>query len=156
MVCAAAWASWVSVRSAVRGPGWALGHFRSTARFTVPAAILSAVVVVVLRPVWVGLSIGYTVAAVALLAWAAGRRLERLAALGGFDPLDSARRGAIVLAARRALILGGAVLIGVAGLLLQAGGGPSTWILAAVGGVVSVNGLAIGSGQRDQATVRDG
>jgi hypothetical protein len=144
VVAAAGWASYVSVRSAALGPGWAVGHM-ARARFVVLVLVAIGLVVALLaRPVWVGVVVVYVPLAILVLMWMVRRALVRLDGVGGFEPLDGVVGDRVLDRARSAMVVGAGVLVGLGGLGLTAGIGPVAWVMAAVGAVMALNGLLIG------------
>lgn len=111
---AVGWGAVLSVRSATRGPAWALAHLTAAGPWMVLALIVGAAVTVGVRPPWAGLGVTYVVGVVWWLTTMLRRSLIRLEAAGGFGDVPLARRVAILRRARRLLGLGGAALVVVA------------------------------------------
>jgi hypothetical protein len=143
VVLAAGWASMVSVRSAALGPRWTLVHL-GRARWGVAVAVaIGLLVAMAVRPLWVGLVAVYTPTAVAVLVWLMRRNLQRFERAGGLEPLPAEAAAAVVVRARRSLVVGGGVLVGLGGVGLASGMGAVGWVVAAVGVTVAGNGLVL-------------
>jgi len=133
---AVAWGALLSVRSARRGPAWALAHVRRAGPLFAGLAVAGLTVTLVLRPRWVGASLTYTAVVVWVLAVALRRSLARVEREVGFGQVPAERRGWLLERARWVFFAGGAVLavtavladgtarwggIGLAGLLVLTG-----------------------------------
>lgn len=142
-----AWGSSVSIRSAARGPRWALDHVASVRPFIVGGVATGLFLTVVIRPLWVGLAVLYVALTVVLLAAMLRRALLRLEAAGGLEELPLARRQHIVRRARSLILGAGLVLaaVGVGGTL--AGAGAVGWIPAVLG--VTLIGTAVSLSAED-------
>ncbi len=143
MVLAAGWASMVSVRSAALGPRWTLVHLGRARWAAAVAVAIGLLVAVAVRPLWVGLVAVYVPIAVAVLIWMMRRNLERFERVGGLEPLPAEAVAVVVARARRSLVVGGGVLVGLGGVGLATGTGTVAWVVAAVGATVAGNGLII-------------
>jgi hypothetical protein len=141
VVLAAGWASMVSVRSAALGPRWTLNHLGRARWGALVATAAGVLVAIVVRPLWLGLVAVYVPAALVALTFMMRRNLQRLDRAGGLEPLPADRAAAVVDRARRSLVVGGGVLVGLAGVGLVAGTGGVAWVVAAVGVTVAGNGL---------------
>jgi hypothetical protein len=142
-VVAVGWGANLSVRSATRGPEWALQHL-SRLRRVWPALIgVGVVSLVMFRPIWVGLSLIYIVATVWFLSASLLRNLRRIQDLDGFVDIGDERRARIVSKARRYLIAGG-VLIGLLG-AISIGFGVIGWVAILMGLVLVGTALRLGA-----------
>jgi len=149
-VAAVAWGANLSVRSATRGPAWALGHLSEAMRYLVGGFLVGAVVTFLIRPPWAGLAVTYVAAMVWFLATMLRRNLIRVEAAGGFVDVPAERRAQIVTTARRFLYLG-ALLLGAAGLAAGTQSGPAAWVTLAMALVLA--GTAWGlRGAEDEAS----
>jgi hypothetical protein len=147
-ILVSAWGAALSIRSAARGPRWALGHISSIRPVIVGGLGFGLVLLVAVRPAWAGLAVMYVAATALLLSVMLRRGLTRLDALGGLDDLPIERRRAIVQRARR-LILGAGLVLGVLGVGGSvAGVGPVAWIPAALGVTLVVTAIALGADDR--------
>ena len=138
-----AWGSSISIRSAARGPRWALDHLA-----TVRPAVMGGVAVglgltVFVRPLWVGLAVLYVALTVLLLAAMLRRALVKLDEAGGLDDLPIEQRRHIVRRARTLILIAGVVLaaIGTGGTV--AGAGAVAWIPALLGATLVVTALSL-------------
>lgn len=97
----------------------------------------------VVRPLWVGLSVVYVAVSVMFLAVLLRRSLIRLAESGGLEDLPLERRMAIVSRAKRMFAIAGGVLtlIGLAG--IATGAGAIGWITGALGATLVITATAI-------------
>jgi hypothetical protein len=139
----AAWGSSVSVRSAARGPTWALGHLAAVRPWVFGGVLAGLLLTGVVRPLWVGLVVLYVAMTVLFLSTMLRRALVRLEEAGGLDELPIERRREIVGRARRTIAIAGVVIgaIGVGGSL--AGAGPVGWIPAMLGLTLVVTAVAL-------------
>lgn len=119
------WGASVSVRSATRGPAWALQHLRHSSAVVTAGLVLGVVVLAAVRPVWVGLTVFYMAAMAWWLTTSLRRNLERVEA-SGFDEVPTERRRELVARARRWMV-GGAAVIGAVAVFDLAGGGTAAW-----------------------------
>ena len=126
-VAAVAWGANLSVRSAVRGPAWALSHLSGAMRYLVGGFAVGAAITILIRPPWAGLAVTYVAAMVWFLATMLRRNLIRVEAAGGFVEVPAERRAQIVTKARRFLYLGAALLAAV-GLAAGAQSGAAGWV----------------------------
>lgn len=149
MVLVVAWGALVSSRAAVRGPAWALGHLRSVGAVFPIAAIVGAVMVGTVDPVWVGGVVAYLAVMAWWLARAMRRSLAGVEASGGFEALPAASRERIVGKARTGLwvVAGLFALLGV-GVALPAPVRAGVLLMAAM---MAANAVSIG---RSHATHR--
>ena len=99
------WAGYVGVRSSEVGPGWALHHLRSVSPVLLFVTAAGVLMAIWLDPEWVGLAVVY----VGLVTfWINRRVIHSLAAaerLGGFEPLPTPRRAALLRRVSRGLLL---------------------------------------------------
>ncbi len=144
-VAAVAWGANLSVRSAVRGPAWALAHLSGANRYLVGGFLVGAAVTFLVRPPWAGLAVTYVAAMVWFLAAMLRRNLIRVDAAGGFVEVAAERRAEIVGKARRFLNLGAAVLA-VAGLVAGLDSGPAAWVTLAMAVVLAGTALGLRGG----------
>ncbi|HSJ29041.1 MAG TPA: hypothetical protein VLB67_12600 [Acidimicrobiia bacterium] len=144
----AAWGSSVSIRSAARGPRWALDHLASVRPWVVGGVLIGLVLAAAVRPLWVGLVVLYVALTVVFLAAMLRRALVRLEEAGGLDDLPIERRREIVARARRTIGIAGVVIgaIGVGGSL--AGAGPVGWIPALLGLTLVVTAVSLSAEAR--------
>jgi hypothetical protein len=128
------WGGTVSTRSALNGPEWAMVHLRKTMPVAVALSAVAAVVLVVVRPMWVGVGVLYTTGMVAFMSRGVSRSLERVAASGGLAPLTEEGRLRILLRAARMLLTVGGVLVVIALLDYRWRGSPALfdWVLVAM------------------------
>lgn len=147
VVGAAGWGSLVSIRSAARGPAWALEHLRAVRPVVVGSTLAGLALSVLVRPVWVGLSALYVAVAVGALTVMLRRTLQRLEQAGGMEPLSYERRRAIVSRARRLLIVSGAtlVVIGVAGAVAGSAVG---WVTLSLGATLVATAALLSADER--------
>lgn len=139
-VAALGWGAILSVRSAVRGPEWALEHVR-TVRRLLPIVIAAGVgVVFVVSPVWAGLAVLYVTALVWWLSGSLRRNLERIDAEGGFAPIPAESRTRIVRRARGLLVVAGILLLAIAAAGVGSG---MTAVVTAVLGLVLVGAAGV-------------
>ncbi len=111
---AVGWGAFLSVRSATRGPGWALAHLDASGRWLMGGLAVGAVITLVVRPPWAGLAVTYIVGVVWWLSTMLRRNLIRVEAAGGFGEVPVDRRAAILRRARRLLVFGGLALVAIA------------------------------------------
>jgi hypothetical protein len=139
------WSIIFSVEAARRGPAWSLRHLEIMGRILRPALALGIVAILVVRPVWVGLSVVYPIAVALLMA--AGRR-RQLAAIerGGFGEVQPATRDRMLARLRPGLILVGAASL-LLGIFLAAIGVFQGWVLAAL---APITGVALLRSKSDQ------
>lgn len=149
VVVVVAWGASISVRSASRGPRWALDHLATVRPAIFGGVILGLALTAVVRPLWVGLAVLYVALTVLLLSSMLGRSLTRLQDAGGLEELALERRQAIVRRARTMILVSGLVLAGV-GLLGSAGGaGPVAWIPALLGLTLVVTAVSLSAEGRN-------
>ncbi len=106
MVLMVAGGAWFSTMSAVRGPRWSLGHIRALRSGGLTIAAVGLVLAVMVQPRWLGLSILYLAGVVAFLAWALGRSLARMDAVGALDDFDEDGRSTVIKRAKIGLLVG--------------------------------------------------
>lgn len=133
VIAVAAWGSSISVRSAARGPRWALEHLATVRRFVTGGMLAGVLLTVAVRPVWTGLAVLYVALTVLLLATMLRRALTRLEDSGGLDQLPLERRTEIVARARRLILVAGGLLAVIGVGAIAAGAGVLGWILAGLG-----------------------
>ena len=138
-----AWGSSISVRSAARGPRWALEHLARVRPFVFAAVLAGLVLTFVLSPVWVGLAVLYVALTVMLLATMLRRALIRLDESGGLEQLPIERRREIVGRARRLILISGLVLAAVGVGAIAAGAGSVGWVLGMLGGTMVVTAVVL-------------
>jgi hypothetical protein len=128
------WGGAVSTRSAINGPEWAMGHLRRTMPVAVALSAVAIVIVVLVRPTWVGIGILYTTGMVGFMSRGVSRSLQRVAETGGFTPVGEAGRKRILLRSARMLMFVGVVLVVIALLDSQWRGAPARydWVLVAL------------------------
>lgn len=138
-----AWGASISIRSASRGPRWALAHLAEVRPFIVAGVVVGLVVTAVFRPLWAGLATLYVALTVLLLSAMLRRALVRLDEAGGLDELPVARRRQIVQRARTMILVAGVVIaaIGVGGTL--AGVGAVGWIPTVLGATLVVTAVSL-------------
>jgi hypothetical protein len=133
VIVVVAWGASISVRSASRGPRWALDHLAAVRPAIFGGVILGLVLTAVVSPLWVGLAVLYVALTVLLLSSMLRRSLTRLEEAGGLDDLPIERRKEIVRRARAMILVSGLVLAGVGLLGSASGAGPVAWIPALLG-----------------------
>jgi hypothetical protein len=145
-----AWGSSISIRSAARGPRWALEHLASVRPVVLGGIAAGLVLTFLVRPLWVGLAVLYVALTVLLLAATLRRALLRLEEAGGLDELPIERRRQIVRRARTLILAAGVVLaaIGVGGSV--AGAGAVAWVPAILGVALVVTALSLSAEQRSE------
>ena len=104
------WGGLVSVRAATRGPQWALDHLKKWYPILLGLVVVSIAVVVLVSPGWVGVSLIYVTGIIAWMARSVSRSLQKVRAVGTFQPLPSERQAAILSRASRWLLIGGAAI----------------------------------------------
>ena len=146
-----AWGSSISIRSAARGPRWALGHLATVRPYVLGGVAAGLVLAFVVRPLWVGLAVLYVALTVLLLAATLRRALVKLEDAGGLDDLPIERRRHIVRRARSLILIAGVVLaaIGIGGSV--AGEGAVAWIPAVLGVTLVVTALSLSAENRPEA-----
>lgn len=139
----AAWGSSISIRSASRGPRWALDHLGSIRPLVLGGVLVGIVLTLLVRPVWTGLAVSYVAITVLLLAALLRRALTRLDEHGGLEELPIERRRQIVARARRMILGAGVILaaIGVGG--VAAGVGAVGWIPLVLGATLVITALVL-------------
>ncbi|MEX1003795.1 MAG: hypothetical protein WD990_04525 [Acidimicrobiia bacterium] len=145
-----AWGSSISIRSAARGPRWALAHLATVRPVVLGGVAAGLLLTFLVRPLWVGLAVLYVAMTVLLLAAMLRRALVKLEDAGGFDDLPLERRRHIVRRARTLILIAGVVLaaIGTGGSV--AGAGAVAWIPAILGIALVVTALALSAEQRTE------
>lgn len=126
---AAVWGAALSIRSIIRGPGWAqtsLRHSVAGGGGVVAAGLISVLFV---SPIWVGLAVVYIGAVIAWLSWVVWRSLRRATALGVSDPLPDDRKADVLDRLARGL-LGGGVVLAVVGIWYS---GSAAWFIGLLG-----------------------
>lgn len=138
-----AWGSSISVRSAARGPRWALGHLARVRPLVLGGVGTGLILTILARPVWAGLAVLYVALTVLLLSTMLKRALLRLEESGGLEELPIERRREIVSRARRLIMVAG-VLLAVIGIGSGvAGAGAVGWIPGLLGVTLFVTGVAL-------------
>lgn len=133
VITVTAWGSSISVRSAARGPRWALDHLARVRPFVFAGVASGLILTVVARPIWAGLAVLYVALTVLLLATMLKRALFRLEESGGLEDLPIERRREIVSRARRLILVAG-VLLAVVGIGSGlTGAGAVGWIPGVLG-----------------------
>lgn len=147
----AAWGSSISIRSASRGPRWALGHLATVRPFVFGGVMIGLALALLIRPLWVGLAVLYVALTVLMLAAMLRRALARLDEAGGLEDLPLDRRRHIVRRARNLILAAGVVLgaIGVGGVF--GGARVVGWIPAILGLTLVVTALALSAETREGA-----
>ncbi len=133
VVVVVAWGASISVRSASRGPRWALDHLAMVRPAIFGGVFLGLALTAAVRPLWVGLAVLYVALTVLLLSSMLRRSLTRLEVAGGLEELPLERRQEIVRKARAMILISGLVLAGVGLLGSASGAGPVAWIPALLG-----------------------
>jgi hypothetical protein len=132
-------AAWFSVRSAVRGPRWALAR--------APIARAAGVVLLVLgiglwmfggQP-WLGLATVYLAAMVLLMGFLLRRSLSRVEALGALDDVSAGVRADVLRRAKLGLAAGGAAFL-VGGVSID---GTLSLIMFGIAAVLGLNWLGL-------------
>jgi len=128
------WGGMVSTRAALNGPEWAMEHLRKTMPIAVALSVLSIVVLILVRPAWVGIGVLYTTGMVAFMSRGVSRSLEKVAAGRGLTPITPDGRQRILRRSARMLIFVGLALVVVALLDYRWRGAPARfdWVLAAM------------------------
>lgn len=135
-VLAVGWGALLSVRSAVRGPAWALSHLESANRIVPLALLVGTVGVFAVRPLWVGFAWLYIGGLVWWLSGLLRRNLIRLDAAGALAEVPAEARVRIVRRARTMLLIGGGLLLAIG--LAAFSQGATAWVTAALGAVLLV------------------
>lgn len=149
-VAVVGWGASISIRSASRGPRWALGHLAAVRPVLVGGVVLGLVVTVAVRPLWAGLAVVYMAFTVLFLSAMLRRSLIRLDASGGLDDLPMVRRREIVRRARRMILVAGIVLAAVGLVGSAAGAGPVAWVPATLGVTLVATAVSLSAeGRRD-------
>lgn len=120
-VSAVGWGAVLSVRSAIRGPAWALSHVRAVRRMLPLVVAAGLAVVFLVDPVWAGLAVVYVTALVWWLSGALRRNLERVEATGGFVEIPAESRRRIVRRSRGFLAAAGVLLFAIAAVAVESG-----------------------------------
>lgn len=139
----AAWGSSVSIRSAARGPRWALDHLAGIRPWVIGGILAGLALTAGLRPLWVGLVVLYLALTVAFLGAMLRRALARLEEAGGLDELPLERRREIVGRARRTIAVAGVVIAAVGVGAMLSGAGPVGWVPALLGSALVVTALGL-------------
>ncbi|NIA26283.1 MAG: hypothetical protein GWP04_12060 [Gammaproteobacteria bacterium] len=128
------WGGMVSTRSALNGPEWAMEHLRKTMPIAVALSVLSIVVLILVRPTWVGIGVLYTTGMVAFMSRGVSRSLQTVADGVGLAPITQDGRQRILLRSARMLIFVGAALAVIALLDYRWRGAPARfdWVLVAM------------------------
>ncbi|MEX2280374.1 MAG: hypothetical protein WEA76_09850 [Acidimicrobiia bacterium] len=144
----AAWGSSISIRSAARGPRWALDHLARIRPFLFGGVVAGVFLTIVVRPLWAGLATLYVALTMLFLAAMLRRTLLRLDDAGGLGELPIERRRKIVQRARTLILVAGVVLaaIGVGGTM--AGAGPVGWMPAVLGATLVVTAVSLSTESR--------
>lgn len=121
-VVAGLWGAFVSVRSAVLGPEWALEHMKRVLPAFIVVTGLGVLVMIWVRPIWVGLSVVYVGMVLVIFARRIGRSLAHVQAYGDLDPLPKDRQAAVLEKASWSLLAGGLIVMGLAVLDVTARG----------------------------------
>ena len=147
----AAWGSWMSIRSAARGPRWALAHLATVRPFGLAGVVAGLVLSVAISPLWAGLAVLYVAVTVLALSAMLRRALVRLDTAGGLDelPLDSRRQ--IVRRARLLILGAGVVLAAVGAGGTMAGAGPVAWMPTLLGVTLVVTAVSLSAETRHGA-----
>ena len=145
------WAIIFSVEAARRGPSWSFRHLQIVANVLQPALALGTVAILVVRPVWVGLSAAYPLAVALLMV--IGRRRQLAAAIRnlgdremGFGEVGPAVRENLLARLRMGLIVVGISSL-IVGLLLASSGVSQGWVVGALAPVAAIALLRSKSGQ---------
>ena len=145
-----AWGSSISIRSAARGPRWALGHLATVRPFVLGGVVAGLVLTLVVRPLWVGLAVLYVALTVLLLAAMLRRALVRLDEAGGLDDLPIERRRLIVRRSRTLILVTGVVLAAVGTGGVVGGAGAVAWIPAMLGVTLVVTAVSLSAERRPE------
>ena len=150
------WGGMVSVRSATKGPQWALDYLKKSYPILLVLLVASIAVTLLVSPGWVGISLVYVTGIIAWMPRSVSKSLERVRTAGTFEPLPPDRQAAILARASRWLLIGGAVIVLIAILDFTWRGWPAVFDLA-LAVVLVVPGLRIrkqaeelGEGTRDE------
>lgn len=143
VIAVAAWGSSISVRSAARGPRWALDHLARVRPFVLGGIFIGLGLTVAARPVWAGLAVLYVALTVLLLVTMLKRALLRLEETGGLDELPLDRRREIVVRARRMILVAGILLAAIGAGAGAAGAGAVGWIPAVLGVTLIITAVAL-------------
>lgn len=143
-----AWGASISIRSASRGPRWALEHLAAVRAWIFAGVATGVVITAAVSPLWAGLATLYVALTVLLLSAMLRRALVRLDDAGGLDGLPIARRRQIVQRARTMILVAGVVVaaIGVGGTL--AGAGAVGWVPTALGATLVVTAVYLSAESR--------
>ncbi len=136
---AVGWGAYLSVRSATRGPAWALAHLGGAGRWLLAGLVAGLAATVLVRPPWAGLAVSYISGVVWWLSSMLRRNLARLEAAGGFGEVPAARRAEILRRVRRLLGGGAAALVAIA----VASGGAVGVVALGLGAVLAVAAVAL-------------
>lgn len=136
---AIAWGALLSVRSARRGPSWALAHVRRAVPVLAALAMAGLASTLVLRPRWVGASLTYAAVVVWVLAVALRRTLARVEREIGFGQVPVDRRGWLLARARWVYFIAG----GIVAIMATVAGGTARWVGIGLAGFLVGTGWAI-------------
>lgn len=125
------WAILFSVEAARQGPAWAVRHLRAAGGLFAAGLGLAVVTLLVVRPVWVGLSAAYPLTVVWILIAGRSRQLAMVDRAIGFGEVDAGLRGKLLARLRQGLwVVGGLALV--IGATLASIGVVHGWIVAAL------------------------
>lgn len=142
VLLAVGWGASLSLRSATRGPGWALHHLRATRPYLLGAGVGGLALPFVARPRWMGAGMLYVVVSVALASVLVHRALSRVEAAGGLDHVPLERRAGVLAGTARWMIAGGALLMALSA-IDAVGRGWEAVIGLLVGGALTATGVAV-------------
>jgi len=151
------WSIVFSVEAARRGAAWSHRHLSVMATVFKLAFSLAIVVVLVVRPIWVGLGVAYPLGVALMLVLTRQRQLaavERDMGFGEIRPevrqrlLDRLRRGLVVVAALSFVIGGSLATVGVV----------QGWVVAALAPIalVALARTRLDEGQIDEGQIEEG
>jgi len=146
------WGGLVSVRAATKGPQWALDHLKKSNPMMLVLVVASISVMFLVSPGWVGISLVYVSGVIAWMARTVSKSLEKVRLAGTFEPIPPDRQSAILSRVSRWLLIGGALIVLIAGFDYTWRGWPAVFDLA-LAAVLLVPGFRIRK-QADELAAR--
>jgi Ca2+/Na+ antiporter len=137
------WGAFVSVNAATKGPVWALAHLKRARPVALAALGLSVLVILLVRPFWIGVALLYVMGVTAWLFDRQRRMLQAIEAEHGFGDVAPERR-AEILHRVRVWCLGGAAILVVIALAVSSTVGPLGLGLLAPAALLGGTGMAVG------------
>lgn len=140
------WAILFSVEAARRGPAWSFRHLGIVSSILRPALALGVVAILVVRPIWVGLSAAYPLAVGLLMVASRRRQLAAVEREMGFGDVRPDMREQLLSRLRRGLMVVGVSSL-VVGSLLASVGVAQGWVVGALAPIAALALLRSKSGQ---------